>query len=57
MTGLIVGRAYEPGRGMCMVEQIRPMSPVFRLIPERNPNNRVIRHRDRIQWRSTRKAA
>jgi len=49
MTGVIVGRAWEPGRGVCLVEPLG--GEWFRLIPENNPLNRVLRTRKQINWR------
>lgn len=47
----ILGRAYDQRRGMCSVQHIG--GDYFRLIPDRKPNDRVIRHRALIEWRST----
>jgi hypothetical protein len=54
MTGPISGRAYDSRRGMCNVEHIG--GDHFRLIPDRNPNDRLIQHRAQIQWRRARVA-
>ena len=53
MSGLLVAGAYAQGYGMCNVESIG--GEHFRLIPDRNPNNRLIRHRKAIQFRKTRR--
>lgn len=55
MSGLILGRAHEPGVGMCLVEQIG--RDTFRLIPDNNPNNRLIRQRTQVRWRKARSRA
>ena len=55
MTGAIIGRAWLPRYGMCSVEHIGGAQ--FRLIPDKTPNIRFIRHRDSIRWRNTREAA
>lgn len=50
MSGLILGSAYEPGRGVCNVEQLG--TDAFLLTPVNNPANKVIRYRREIRWRS-----
>lgn len=49
MSAQILARAYEPGRGMCNAESIG--GDWFRLIPDHNPNDRILRHRDNVKWR------
>ena len=52
MAGLIVGRAFESGVGMCSVEAIG--GGYMRLIPDRNPLNRIVKHRAAVGWRRVR---
>ena len=49
MSGLILARAYDPARGMCSVEHVK--GDWFRLIPDRDPNNRALKMRSQVAWR------
>lgn len=55
-TSRTLGTAYEPGIGMCNVEQLKPGSAMMRLIPieyhDHYSNNPLLRHRTRVQFRT-----
>lgn len=55
-TSRTLGTCFEPGIGMCNVEQLKPGSAMMRLIPieyhDHYSNSPLIRYRDRLQWRS-----
>ena len=55
-TSRTLGTAYQPGVGLCHVEQLRPGSAMMRLIPVEYhsfySNNPLLRHRSRVQFRT-----
>lgn len=55
MAGLIVGKAYERGVGMCYVEHVS--GELFRLIPVNSGLSRILKTRREIAWRRTKETA
>lgn len=54
-TSRTLGTAYQPGVGLCRVEQLRPGSALMRLIPveyhHHYSNYPLIKNRSRVQFR------